>query len=123
MTTWEEIEENEKYRPTMLQLLSEMSVTWDNNSQTWELHDAITGEILTVPTQRAGNMLRWIALVHERIPYDFAHVRSNIRNTWNATYGCDDKRCKCCDAPLHQIDPEYICMECVDMSCNVKDEN
>lgn len=120
MTTWEEIEENEKYRPSFLAQLAEMSVTWDNQTQTWELHDAMTGEIFPVPTERAGKMLRWTALVHERIPYDFYTVRSNHRNIWSTVNEIES--CKCCYAILFQnIDPENICMTCVDMGCNVND--
>jgi len=31
--------------------------------------------------------------------------------------------CKCCGDILFEIDPEDICMTCVDLNCNVKDEN
>lgn len=31
--------------------------------------------------------------------------------------------CFCCGAQLHEIDPENICMDCVDIGCNINDKD
>jgi hypothetical protein len=88
----------------------------------WELFDELTGEIFNVPNERAGKALRNMAIQHDRIVWDFARVRSDHRNEWS-DYKYVAFSCNCCGAPLNEIDPYNICMDCVDMNCNVKDEN
>lgn len=86
----------------------------------WELIDELTGEIFPVETEHAGIMLRNIAIRHDDLIWKFSAVRSNHPNSWDVDIAF---RCACCDAPLNPIEPEDICMDCVDIGCNVKDEN